>query len=291
MPNHYLVRTYRLPQGEEDLFSGQVWSQGILGVELNPMAENQLEAVVYYPSSSPQGDPFATPEWRARGVTLVSQELLQSQDWVAEYRRLAQPFALGRGFWVDPRDPRGPTPAADSQRRLLRLPARRAFGVGSHPSTRLVVSFLEELPIRDCRVLDVGTGSGILAFVALALGACQVVAVDLDLEAVLVARRNAELNGVSPHLFAGSLAVLRDEPVFDLAVVNIVPEKILPEVPALLRRLRPQATLVLSGLLDERREAVKRSLAESGLVCQLQRRDEEWSALVAKRGPGPPRQP
>jgi len=105
-------------------------------------------------------------------------------------------------------------------RRLLRLPARAAFGTGSHESTSLALELLEDADLQGRRVLDVGTGTGVLAFAALAFGAASVTGFDVDPASPFHARDNSALNGLHPRLFAGRLAALREKPLFDLALVQ-----------------------------------------------------------------------
>jgi ribosomal protein L11 methyltransferase len=125
----------------------------------------------------------------------------------------------------------------------------------------------------------VGTGTGILAFAALALGAERAVGFDLDPASPVHARDNARLNGLSPLLFAGRIDALRPSPAFDLALVNALPEEVLPELPALVRLLKPGGEVILSGVLAERGEEVLARLAPLGLCERARRLAGEWLGL------------
>src|SRR5262249_18536591 len=108
------------------------------------------------------------------------------EDPLAVFRAASRPFPVGKRFWLDPGEP--PHAAAPPGRIALLLPASTAFGTGGHESTRLALESLEEQPIAGAEVLDVGTGSGVLALAAAALGSRRAVGLDTDAEAVFVAR-------------------------------------------------------------------------------------------------------
>ena len=282
-----LRRIYRLPPELEDTLVADLWLAGTLGVqsELELEADGRLRLTAYFESRPGVTEPLPP-------VECLSEDELPDTDWMAEYRRRSRPFPLGRGLWVDPREPEEPgaageadgeTAAAPAGRRLLRLPARTAFGTGSHESTALAIELLEAAEPVGQAILDVGTGTGILAFAALAWGASRAVAFDADPVAAFQARVNSRLNGLQPRLFAGRPAALApDLPAaarFDLAVVNVVPEQILPEIAGLLPALRPGGGLILSGLLAERAPAVAASLGALGFRETDRRRSGDWVAL------------
>jgi ribosomal protein L11 methyltransferase len=220
------------------------------------------------------------------GVELETQEIVPDADWLAVYRDRARPFPVGRSFFVDPREPGEEPVEIPAGRRLLRLPARAAFGTGSHESTALALELLEDVEVRGRRVLDVGTGTGVLAFAALLCGARSVMGLDLDVASPFHARDNSTLNGLHPRCFAGRLAAIRERPLFDLALVNVVPEQILPEMPDLVRRLRPGAEAILSGILAERGREVVDRLRGLGLAERDRREAGEWAAFrVGMEGP------
>jgi ribosomal protein L11 methyltransferase len=163
------------------------------------------------------------------------------------------------------------------------LPARAAFGVGSHESTRLAVELIEELPLAGRDVLDVGTGTGILAFAALHLGARSAVAFDLDPAAVYAARDNARRNRFEPLLYVGRGDALPATASFDWVLVNVVPERIRPELPEL--AARAVAGMVLSGILLDGVGEVLQEVWKLGLTETARATAEEWVALRVERRP------
>jgi ribosomal protein L11 methyltransferase len=226
---------------------------------------------------------------------------------MAPYRARSIPFALGRSFTADPRepafaagepadDPGGPELSprwsgggggrggALAVRRRLRLPARGAFGTGSHESTRLAVELLEDAGAEGRRVLDVGTGTGVLAFAALALGARSAVAFDSDPVAAFHARENSALNGLDPRLYAGRIDALAPAGGgFDLVVVNVIPERIVPELPRVAAQLAPGGELIVSGMLTADGPRMLEEMAALGLAERGRRSAGEWLGLRAGR--------
>lgn len=306
----YLRRVYRLPAELEDTLVADLWQAGTLGVSTESEADGRLRLTAWFePPAAPC--PTALPGAAGRlppapalpaAVECLSEEEQPDTDWMAEYRRRAVPFPLGLTLLVDPREPEEaavPLPAA-AGRRLVRLPARTAFGIGSHESTILALELLEAAAVAGRAVLDVGTGTGVLAFAALAWGAARVVAFDADPVAAFQARANSRLNDLHPRLFAGratALAARRRRGAgaagpaatapaagdFDFVVVNVVPEEILPDLGDLLPELAPGGVLILSGLLAERAPEVTAKLATRGLLETGRRRSGDWMALQLVR--------
>ncbi|MBV8199439.1 MAG: 50S ribosomal protein L11 methyltransferase [Acidobacteria bacterium] len=286
----YLRRVYRLPAELEETLVADLWQSGTLGVFTESEPDGRLRLTAWFepPAPAAAAPPDAAVEW-------LSEDELPDTDWMAEYRRQAVPFPLGRTLLIDPREPEdaAAAPALPGERRLVRLPARTAFGIGSHESTALALELLESSAVAGRSVLDVGTGTGILALAALAWGAARVVAFDADPVAAFQARANGQLNGLAPRLFAGRAAALGSRRAggwaaagFDLVVVNVVPEEIQPDLDDLLPLLAPGGVLILSGLLAERAAEVAARLAAHGLQPVGEgRRRGEWAALMLAWAP------
>jgi ribosomal protein L11 methyltransferase len=272
----YLRRTFLAPAELEDPFTARLWAAGTLGVQSEEGPDGRVRLDAWF---TPDAAPVALlPE-----IQLLGEEFVPDADWLAAWREAARPFALGTSFFVDPREPGGAPAETPAGRRLLFLPARAAFGTGSHESTSLAVELLEDAELAGRRVLDVGTGTGVLAFAALARGTAGAVAFDLDPAAPFHARDNALLNGLRPRLFAGTVAALREEARFDLVLANMVPEELLPELAGIAGRLAPGGEVVLSGILEERGGEVLARGEALGLVEHARRAAGEWVAFRLRR--------
>lgn len=202
-------------------------------------------------------------------------------DPLEAYRARSRPFAVGRRLWVDPSDPGDA--AAPAGRVALRVPASRAFGTGEHASTRLALLALEEELLDGRSVLDVGTGSGVLALAAVALGAGLAVACDTDPDAVFVARENRARHafGARVRLFAGTLDACGGH--FELVVANLLPEELLPEARGIRARAARRGRLILSGLTLEREPEVLRRIRVGRWKLAGRRAEGDWVCLTFGR--------
>lgn len=173
------------------------------------------------------------------------------EDWVRSTQSQFGTLRAGERLWIVPSWCEAP---ADDRAVVIRLDPGLAFGTGSHPSTRLVLAWLESSLRGGEAVLDYGCGSGILALAAARLGAAAVTAVDLDPQALAACAANARLNGVP--LRVEPPAALGAE-TFDVLVANILAGPLIGLAPELTARSRPGARLALSGILA----------AQAGEVC------------------------
>jgi ribosomal protein L11 methyltransferase len=276
----YLELRCRWPSELEDELSSALATGPVLGAELGPEENGLVQLSVFM-----SGDRDA--EARLLGQALIGSGARDleigerlGRDWLADYRAAATPFPVGRRWWIDPH-PEQPSPAPRGRIRLAVVP-RSAFGSGSHESTQLVLGFLEELELEDRRVLDVGTGSGILAVAAASLGARLVVGFDIDPAAAVVARDTVSQQDRdrSVVLFVGEIeAVARSG--FDLVVCNMISSRLLPLLPRLRETLATPGRIVLAGFLDREGETVSRTVAASGFTIECLRTANEWSGLTA----------
>jgi len=175
------------------------------------------------------------------------------------------------------------TPAAGDGRLELVM-ERGPFGSGAHETTASCLQLLAELPqVRGARLLDLGSGTGILAIAALRLGAKSALCVDINPQAVATSRRNGELNGVGARMrhHAGVLADVGQEG-FDLIVANIFAELLLDLAPGLVARARPGALLLLSGVLAEHNPVVCRGFEHLGCELVDNRMLEQFSTLLLR---------
>ena len=214
--------------------------------------------------------------------------IFDDQDWLAVYRKSAEPIDVGERFRLDPREPGDEAsathPSVEDGRFVLKLPARTAFGTGSHESTRLVLRCLEALRnsgrLEGRSVLDVGTGSGVLAFASMLLGSGPVLGYDLDPEALWMAGINGGLNGLAPQLFAGRPNALAPSTRFEVLLVNVLPERIRGDLPGLVDHLAPDGVLISSGNLVTQRSTLLDRFADLGLEATDELVENEWVAWI-----------
>ena len=204
---------------------------------------------------------------------------LGAKDWAEAWKSGYQVLSLGRRLRIVPSwIPYSPGPGEVT----ITLDPGMAFGTGLHPSTQLCLRALEELIEPGMRILDVGTGSGILAIAAAKLGASEVLAVDIEGVAVRTARENVALNGVSDivRVAEGSVDdVYRGS--FDGVLANILAEVIARLAGDLARHMEPDGWLVASGIIERRLPAVQRAFGVAGLEIARQWQVDDWVALEA----------
>jgi ribosomal protein L11 methyltransferase len=257
----------------------ELWALGTRGIEQREGAGDAPDLLEAYfdPAALPPAEETADT-WLRCGATLIEVREIAAEDWLAAYRARSVPLAIGP-LVVDPREPVEGEGAPGPE--ILRIPARNAFGTGSHESTRLILEALCETELAGRSLLDMGTGSGILALAALRRGARRAVAFDLDVGSVITAGDNARLNALGPEIFAGTVEALGG--MFDVVLVNILPHRWLEQAPAVVGCLRAGGELLVSGLLAAEEGAVAEPLTALGLAVSGRRREGEWAALSFRR--------
>jgi ribosomal protein L11 methyltransferase len=271
--------------------AAEAFDAGASGIEELALEEDaaRIELQVYAPEPA-AGAVLAALDRIARdgaALEVLGREPAPDEDWSVRWREGLGVVRISPRLAVRP-----PFVPDDSQGTALVIDPGQAFGTGGHASTRLALTLLDGLAdaaLRGASVLDVGTGSGVLALSALRLGAESAVGFDLDAIAVSEARANAVANGVEGRvrLFAGPIAALR-APAFDLVLANLLRRELLPILAPLAGALRPGGVAVLAGLLESEREETTTALAEAGLPVEsaLEEADpagDVWLGLVTRR--------
>jgi ribosomal protein L11 methyltransferase len=171
--------------------------------------------------------------------------------------------------------------AKDKGKIVLHIDPQMSFGTGHHETTRLCLAMLERYLEPPMRVLDVGTGTGILAIAAAKLGATSVTAIDNDAWSIKNARDNVRKNRVHPRVRVSARGLEHLKPhAFDLIVANIDYPTILSLLPTMVKLLRPQRTLILSGLLVSDMEPLLDTLQAQGVVPMELMNENEWVAVA-----------
>ena len=206
------------------------------------------------------------------GIPAYTVDTVEEQNWVQLTQSQFDPIRVSERLWIVPSWHESPDPAAIN----LILDPGMAFGTGSHPTTRLCLGWLERNVAAGCTVLDYGCGSGILAIAAARLGAGRVAGVDIDPQAVVAARDNAERNGVTA-LFADSADPVAGE--YDVVVANILSNPLRVLAPAICAHVRPGGRLALSGILREQIDEIVGIYAQ-WLPLQVADVREDWVCLA-----------
>ena len=222
------------------------------------------------------------------GTLAVSTVSMQEEDWAHNWQKYYQPFPVGQRLYVVPEWMRGQS--VPEGRVPVYLNPGLIFGTGSHGTTRLCLEGVEELVKPGDRVLDLGTGSGILSIAALVLGAGEAVGCDIDPKASRVAMENAGFNHVENAFRVETGDIVRDLPLrealagqYELVLANIIADVIIPLIPFVGAFLAPGGVFLTSGIIEHRAQDVARALEENGFVI-LQRRDREgWAAFSATK--------
>jgi len=213
------------------------------------------------------------------GPLTVSSENVRDEDWAENWKQYYKPFRVGERLVVKPVWEEFAEKPGDI---VLEIDPGPAFGNGSHETTAMCMALLERTIRPGDAVLDVGTGSGILALAAAKLGASRVLAIDLDPVAVRVAAENIERNGLSGIAQARGGDLLRDVDVkADLVVANIIADAVIHLADAVRERLKPGGAFVSSGIIRDREPDVLAALQRAGFIVRRIERQGEWVAILA----------
>ena len=206
-------------------------------------------------------------------------EGVEQEDWQNGWRKYYHPMDIGKRLAIVPS-----WQEYDTNRVKLILDPGLAFGTGGHETTSLCLEALDERVRGGERVLDIGTGSGILAIAALKLGAGSAEGVDIDPVAVRTAGENAALNGVADKLtvLVGDLSD-KASGRYDIITANIVANAIISRAPAVPGLMAEKATFLASGIIDSRKDEVIAALEAAGLTVQEVKEKRGWECIVCKK--------
>ena len=206
---------------------------------------------------------------------------IETQDWNLQWRRFFRGQQVTEKLLVLP--PWEPLPQ-NAKGHVIRIDPGPAFGTGSHPTTQMCLRAMEIIsPGQPWTMLDVGTGSGILAIYASMLGARSIVAIDTDPEAVRWAKRNIALNTLHNPVEVSSMPLEHLKNPFSLIAANLTQNIILEALPHISGLLGPGGSGVLSGLLKNQIENLEEPLATNGLVKKEAFFEQEWASLIFEK--------
>ncbi len=271
----------------EDYISGFMPDE-LVSDELMEAASDREHAVLHVyisPDDSPaEAMAFMTERLNASGILFEAvDEKVREEDWANNWKQYFKPLPVGRGLIVVPTWDDSVPPEYSGRTRIVIDPGM-AFGSGQHETTRLCLEMIEKYLKSGERVLDVGTGSGILAIGALLLGAGESVGIDIDPLAVRISRENAERSGLGGRFTSECRDLAGEtEGKFGLIVANIVADVVIRLIPDTRRLLADGGMIILSGIITERRRDVENVLSCCGYEVADSAELKGWCALAARR--------
>lgn len=250
--------------GDKDLLIAELWERGTSGIVEEDLPAGNCSLKAFF------GERFdASAGWVPYGARW---EAAEDRDWVEVAQSQWEPVLAGDKFFLVPAWRADPTPAG---RLRLEMQPGQACGTGWGLATQLALSAMERCLRPGMRMLDLGTGSGILAVAAARLGASRVYACDIDISAASTARERLRGEHIEAGVFAGSLRSLRSGSV-DFLAANINAEVLSILAPEILRVLKPGGGAVLTGFPDRHLERVRAAFPGRGRILEK----GEWRALV-----------
>ena len=251
------------------------------------LLQKDREHAIIHIYISPEANPaeavsFLEERFQAENIPYeIDRDSCVEEDWINNWKKYFHPIPVGeklliRPLWEEDYDAQG--------RMVLHLEPGLAFGTGTHETTGMCVRLVEEHVRPGQKVIDLGTGTGILAIAAAHMGARDVLAIDLDAVAVRVAKENVENNG-----FAGIIRVQQGDlldhvdEAADVVVANIIADVIIALCGPVKRHILPGGLFICSGIAREKKGEVVAALEAAGYQNLEILDDGEWTAIAAKR--------
>ena len=272
------------PPEDLEIRAAQLFDQGALGVELQEPGMELMPGTPPLPEGCGRAIAhFASAEDASESARLFGAEppvQVPEQDWSIAWRTHHRPMQVGPRSWVHPPWEKPPRPGV-----AVAIDPGMAFGTGSHPTTALCLERCDELLSRfpGADLLDVGTGSGVIALLAKMLGAGRVVGTENDPVSLEAARQGAALNGID-----GVDWVLAEDPAavpgrFQIVIANILLNTLEGLAPAIAGKVADGGRLVLSGLLAAQGDAAERAYVAQGLRPVARKEREGWLRVELSR--------
>lgn len=265
-------------------------AEGLLASGGSAVEENGKELSTYLPVNGNADARAAEVASTLRGVAgddiAVTWEVVPEEDWLALWRSGLGPRRIGPRLIVAPT---WTTPVTGPGDIVIRIDPQMAFGTGEHASTRGVLRLMQRLLLAGVRLLDVGTGSAILAIAGARLGARQVVAIESDADAIPNARQNVAANGVADrvaivHGFVDdSFLKAYGGGAFDGITANVLSGVLRSLLPAFHHALVTDGWVILAGILADEAEGIHAAAVEDGFRIEAQEVEEEWWSGLLRR--------
>ena len=272
------------PPEDLEIRAAQLFDQGALGVELQEPGMELMPGTPPLPEGCGRAIAhFASAEDASESARLFGAEPpveVPEQDWSIAWRTHHRPMQVGPRSWVHPPWEKPARPGV-----AVAIDPGMAFGTGSHPTTALCLERCDELLSRfpGADLLDVGTGSGVIALLAKMLGAGRVVGTENDPVSLEAARQGAALNGIDgvDWVLADDLAAVPGR--FQIVIANILLNTLEGLAPAIAGKVADGGRLVLSGLLAAQGDAAERAYVAQGLRPVARKERERWLRVELSR--------
>lgn len=281
--NSWFELTVHVSILESDRISSILFDLGSSGLEVDDTScPDSALLKAYFPAAAGRETVLAGLEGMLKNVSgdiTVGKPLdVPNKDWGAKWREHFGPIYPSPRMVILP--PWREIQPPDGGFSVVIEP-KTAFGTGSHPTTRLALVALEEVIRQGDRVLDVGTGSGILSIAAIRLGSAAALAVDTDPLAAENVLENVGLNSVS-GIDVETRSVTGDDSGYDVTVANIISSVLTPMLPLLAASVRPGGHVILGGLLDREELPFTEAVKEAGLTIVEVTGEFEWIGMITR---------
>ena len=216
-----------------------------------------------------------------QSILALSEKTIQESDWENEWKNYFHPFQASNRFYIVPS---WESVDRTSDHLYIELDPGMAFGTGDHPTTSMCLSALETTIQPEHRVIDVGTGSGILSIASYLLGAKAIKAIDLDEMAVKVAQENFEKNHCLDAIQTGTGNLLVNETEqYDVIIANILAHIIEKMITDAYARLNPNGYFIASGIIEEKRDEIQTQMKAAGFTIINTELQEGWVCIIARK--------
>ncbi|EMF0149078.1 50S ribosomal protein L11 methyltransferase [Enterococcus hirae] len=218
----------------------------------------------------------------AIGKNIITVSEVEESNWATAWKKYYHPVRITRMLTIVPSWEAYQT--NDPLEKIITLDPGMAFGTGTHPTTSLTLQALETVLRGGETLLDVGTGSGVLSIAAKYLGAKEVYAYDLDEVAVRAAKENMDMNEVAKDVHVAANDLLNGITIeSDVIVANILADIILLMIPDAWRLLKQTGRLIVSGIIEEKKQMVIDAMKEQGFVVDQIFQQKDWYAIILKK--------
>ena len=213
--------------------------------------------------------------------------IIKEEDWLTSWKKYWAPELVGNHLlilpcWMNPNE-------KFKDKKIIKIDPGAAFGTGSHPSTYLCLEKMENILFSDKRVLDIGSGSGILSIAARLLGAKEVCAVDNDYLAINSTKSNFQLNfgnlkNLNTYLGSFNEVILKNQlNQFDFVLCNILAEVIKEMIPNIYKCLRNNGEVIFSGILNSQKDEIIKTLIQNNLKLMDVSTRKDWACISAQK--------